>query len=55
VGDVPYTDGRLPNSAINTAALREEIGYTPKVSFREGIAQVIAYYRNKGREGEQRE
>jgi len=53
IGDIPYTSEKLPNSAINTAALRNEIGFVPKISFREGIAQVIAYYKDKYKEGKQ--
>ena len=47
VGDVPYKDSRLPNSAIDTTALQADTGFTCQVPFREGIAAVIAHYRAK--------
>ena len=46
-GAVKYKDGRIAHSAIDISKLTADTGYTPKYNFREGIAEVIDFYRKK--------
>ena len=46
-GAVKYKDGKIAQSAIDVSSLRNDTGYTPKYSFKNGIAEVIDYYRSK--------
>lgn len=41
VGEVPYASDRLPSSCIDLTRLYNDTGFTPKVSFEEGIKEVI--------------
>ena len=46
-GAVKYKDGKIAHSAIDISKLKADTGYTPKYNFREGIAEVIDFYRKK--------
>lgn len=41
IGDLPYSNDKLPCSCVNLQPLYEDTGYIPKVSFEEGIERVI--------------
>lgn len=41
IGEVPYTRDRLPSSCIDLTALYNDTGFVPKVSFADGIKEVI--------------
>lgn len=47
IGEIPYKTAQLPHSTIDLTALRRDTGFAPSISFEEGIAQVISYYRNQ--------
>lgn len=42
IGEIPYKGGRVPSSCVDLAPLREELGFTPQISFEQGIREVIA-------------
>ena len=41
IGDVPYTNDRLPSSCIDLSRLYKDTGFVPKVNFEDGIQRVI--------------
>ncbi len=41
IGEIPYVDNRLPSSCIDLSALQEDTGFVPKISFENGIRDVI--------------
>ncbi|HEX6542366.1 MAG TPA: dTDP-glucose 4,6-dehydratase [Ktedonobacterales bacterium] len=43
---VPDRLGHVRRHAVNAAKLREKLGWAPRVTFEEGIAQTIAWYRD---------
>ncbi len=45
LGEVPYTSNNLSSSCINTSALKADTGFEARIDFREGIKEVIDYYR----------
>lgn len=45
-GAVKYKDGMIAHSAIDISKLTADTGYKPKYNFREGIAEVIDFYKN---------
>ena len=47
VYNIEYKDGKIAHSAIDISKLSADTGYTPKYNFREGIAEVIDFYRKK--------
>ena len=47
IGEIPYPGGRRPSSCIDPAALREDTGFVPAVSFEAGMREVVHYYRQK--------
>ena len=41
IGEIPYKDSRLPNACVDMRSIKEDTGFVPQVSFREGIEKVI--------------
>lgn len=41
VGEIPYSDGMIPMSCVDLNEIREDIGFEPRISFEEGITEVI--------------
>lgn len=41
IGEIPYTDGRMPSSCMDLTALKKDTGFCPKIPFDKGIQQVI--------------
>ena len=44
-GAVPYKNGLIANSAVNTKKLTEDTGYSPAYQFEIGISEVIDFYK----------
>lgn len=42
IGNIPYSSNDLPMSCVDLAELKEDTGFSPKVSFEEGITRVIS-------------
>lgn len=42
IGEVEYSDNRIPMSCVDLSSLTEDTGFVPKISFDEGIRRVIA-------------
>ncbi len=40
-GEVPYKDGKLPYSCVDLSTIEKDTGYQPKISFEDGIRDVI--------------
>lgn len=47
IGEVPYNSDKLPSSCIDTSALREDTGFEARTEFKDGIAEMIEYYRGE--------
>lgn len=47
IGEVPYASGQIPSSNIDLTSLERDTGFVPSISFREGIAPVIDFYKHK--------
>lgn len=47
IGEIPYKDARLPSSCVDLSSIHDDTGYTPSVSFRQGIAGVIGSIREE--------
>lgn len=45
IGEIPYLKEELPSSCVDLTSLREDTGFVPKVSFEEGIIEVIGQIR----------
>lgn len=41
IGDVPYSDGRIPSSCVDLTEVTKDTGFIPKISFEDGIKKVI--------------
>ena len=41
IGEIPYKNNKIPRSCVNIAPLTEDTGYIPRISFDEGIKDVI--------------
>jgi len=48
IGEVPYAQGRIPSSCMDPTSLQQDTGFTPRISFRDGIPEVIDFYKQKG-------
>ena len=50
IGELPYKNGSKPdNSVLDITRLQEDTGFRPQVSFEEGIARTIAYFKEMER------
>jgi len=47
IGEVPYAQGRIPSSCMDPTSLLRDTGFAPSISFRDGIAEVIDFYKQK--------
>ncbi len=47
VGDLPYSDNKLPCSCVNLETIREDTGFVPKTPFDKGIRIVIDEIRKR--------
>ena len=45
IGEIPYTDDRLPSSCIDLTDIKKDTGFVPKIDFDVGISKVIAKIR----------
>lgn len=42
IGELPYSDERLPSSCIDLTDLQRDTGFVPRISFEKGITKVIS-------------
>lgn len=47
LGEVPYSDSTVMHLACDISKLKEDTGYTPDVSFEEGIRRTVAWNRSE--------
>lgn len=45
IGEVPYKTKHIDNSVVDIKAISQDVGFTPKVSFEEGIGRTIESFR----------
>lgn len=48
IGDVPYTEQRLPGSCVNLLPLKQDTGFEPRISFEDGAKDLIDSLRRMG-------
>lgn len=41
IGELPYTDGKIPSSCVDLTTLKADTGFSPRISFEDGIRDVI--------------
>lgn len=46
VGELPYKNCQIDNQVLDTTLLKEETGFEAKYSFKEGIQEVIDFFKN---------
>ncbi|MBO5745558.1 MAG: NAD(P)-dependent oxidoreductase [Clostridia bacterium] len=47
IGEVPYTNDKMPCSCVDLKAIYEDTGFIPEVSFEDGISRVITAIKNQ--------
>lgn len=47
IGVIPYQNGKLPESCVDLTAIRKDTGFTPSISFEDGIRAIIARSREE--------
>lgn len=45
IGDIPYKSDKIDNQIMDISELQKDTGFVPKVSFEEGIAKTIEFFR----------
>jgi nucleoside-diphosphate-sugar epimerase len=50
IGELPYKTERVDNSFADLSLLQHDTGFSPNYSFIEGIAETVAYFREKEKE-----
>ena len=50
IGNLPYKNAIVDNQILDITDLINDTGYTPKISFEEGIMDMIQYYKNLSNE-----
>lgn len=46
IGEIPYSGDQIPSSCMDLTALEKDTGFSPRISFEDGIKEVIANIRN---------